>query len=231
MERKKHFVTTLCFSALAAIAAFATSAKADVILTIQENAGAVNTTTVIGSPLGAGTNATTSFSTAHYSVSILNGLEQQGADLTKLLSSTILITKSGTSADILHITITGTGYTSPTAPPNVNVLSSVSDTATYGGARPGNTLSFQSTVGGTALGAQTPSITSTGSNSDTKNTILTTLSSPFSIVQSLDLVLSTNGDQLSFGGNTTLTQVPSPASMVLGLIGMAPLALRRRKVA
>jgi hypothetical protein len=231
MGRKKHLVTTLCVSALAAVVAFATVARADVTLTVQQNAGPVQTTTVIGSPLGAGTSASNSFVTGSYTINVLNGLEQQSASLTELLSSTILITKIGTNADVLHLTITGTGFTAPTAPPPVNVLSTVSDTATYGGSRPTNTLAFQSTVGGTALGFQATNITATSSDSNNKNTILNVLASPFSIMQSLDIFLSTDGDKLSFGGNTILTQVPTPASAFLGLIGMAPLALRRRKIA
>src|SRR5436190_2209910 len=98
-SRKKHVLAVGLLTGLATILTQANLARADVILTIQENGGAVSTTTVIGSPTGAGTNATTSFSTAHYTISVLNGLEQQLTSQSQLLSSTILITKNGTSGD------------------------------------------------------------------------------------------------------------------------------------
>ena len=199
--------------------------SASVTLTVQENTDSINSMTGVGSPLGAGINLSHSFLTAHYVVSTLFGFEQQSVDQTQLLSSTILISKSSNSNDVLHITVTGTGFTSPLS---ANVLSAVSATSTYSGTRPGNTLAFESTVGTAALGFQNPVITSTRSSADNKSASLAIPSSPFSIVQTIDLVLINSGDVLSFGGNTTLTATPEPSAAAFSLMGLSLLKRRRR---
>lgn len=204
-------------------------ASANLIITVQENAGPVVPFLFVGPPT-AGTSGIASTTTPHYDINVLFGLEQQlDPTFSKLVSADVLITKLGDSSDVLHVTVTGTDFTSPVTPPDVSVLSSVSATATYAGLRPGNSLTFQSTVGGTALGLQNPPITSTGSSSDNKTVLLHTLLAPFSIVQSLDFVLTNNGDQIRFGGNTILTQVPEPATGLLGLLSLALVIGRRRK--
>ena len=227
---KRHAYGMGSLVVLLVLLAQARPSLANLIITIQENAGPVVPFTFLGPPT-VGTSGVAITTTPHYDINVIFGLElQSGSTFSELVSSDILITKLGNSSDVLHVTVTGTDFTAPISPPDVSILSSVSATATYGGARPGNSLTFQSTVGPAALGFQNPDITSTGSSSDNQTVILSTVVAPFSIVQTLDFVMTNDGDQIRFGGNTILNQVPEPTTAIPGLLSVALLPRRRRVV-
>lgn len=225
---KRHALGMVCIAVLLVFSAHTPLASANLIITVQENAGPVVPFVFVGSPI-TGTSGIASTITAHYDIDVLFGLEQQSPPIfSELVSANVLITKLGDSGDVLHVTITGTDFTSPVTPPDVSAISSVSTTATYTGPRPGNNLTFQSTVGGTALGLQNPPISAPGSSADNKTVLLHSLSAPYSIVQSFDFVLTNNGDQIHFGANTVLNQVPEPMTGALCLLSLVLMTGRRR---
>src|SRR5262249_26477980 len=120
--------TKLPFACAAVIAVFAASANADMILQWGENGGPLTVVaTTIGSPSvpGGTTAATVGFSTAHYAVVLLGGTEEQTSSLSHLVTSNLSITKLDNSATTLNIISTGTGFTGPTTPPNINVNSQI----------------------------------------------------------------------------------------------------------
>jgi hypothetical protein len=212
--------------------------RADLVIEIAEDGGALTT---VASAMGAPTSnllaGALSASTAHYSIVFLSGqaLQTGSPDFSELLSSTTSITgktAGGTNASdhTLHIVVTATGYTAPTTPPAIMALSHIGGTVAIGGAA--NLLTFESVVGGTGLGSQTPSITTTGSYNDDNPMLINSLSAPFSIVQTFDIVLN-SGSQINYSSSTTLSAVPEPATMAMAVAAL-PLAgiglwLRRRR--
>jgi hypothetical protein len=92
---------------------------------------------------------------------------------------------------------------------------------------------FQSFVGGTGIGAQTPSITSPGSFKDTLNGSLSSVVAPFTIQENIDIGLDGLKDQINYSSSTAL--VPEPASLALLAMGGCILGgaglLRRRRAA
>ena len=228
MGRKKYILGILGSLALA----LTSISRADLTLQIGENGGApVTVASVSGSPTTPGgvTGLTGSFTTAHYSVTILAGNEEQTLSLSHLVTTNLSITKLDDSATTLNIYSIGTGFTAPVTPPDINVNSQIGGSIVL--TDPANTLNFQSFVGGLGQGVQSPNITSPQAYADTLNTIVSSLSSPYTISQRFDLFLAATDDQLGTHATTELAPVPEPADVTLvlvGLIGLGPLAWRRR---
>jgi hypothetical protein len=198
----------------------ATPARADLTIQVAEDGGSlVTVASATGSPVGGLGAGTFAVDTADYHLDFVSALENQLPSLSKLLSSTTDVTNtSGSAGHTLHIVITGSGFTSPTTPPDVSVLSHIGGTVdTVAPGNPVNTLTFHSFVvdAPVDIGAQTPGIGSVGSFKDDKSAILTTLDSPFSIMETLDIVLNGQGDSIGYQTSTTLAPVPAPATMAL----------------
>jgi hypothetical protein len=217
-----------------------TSARADLIITVQEDAGPVMLAVdVIGSPTGNLVGANLSVTTADYQIDVISGKADQTASLSELLSATVSIANTtGSSGHVLHISITGTGYTSPVTPPNINGLSHIGGTVAQEGGGAGDSLSFSSAVSGATyappgpFSAQTPSIAATGSYSSDQGRTITSLAGPFAISQTLDIQLNDLNDQINYSSSTTLTSaVPEPSSLAfaaLGVLSGIGYGLRRR---
>jgi len=247
MHRIVRKATALAVPLVAiALLCTASSARADLTVTVQDGGGTVVTVlSIVGSPtsdlsVGTGTlflgssGLLGSATGADFQINILGGESDQGTALSELLSSVTKIKMIGSGSHTLNIVVLGTGYTSPTAPPGVSETSQIGGSvATQAG---GDTLSFQSLVAGIAYTpVQTPTLPSpNGSYNDTKFGSISSLASGYSIQENLSMTLKTNQDTVNYGSSTTLTAVPEPTTMALALAAL-PLVgwrvWRRRRVA
>jgi len=146
-------------------------------------------------------------------------------------SSTTSVVNTTGVAGVLHITITGTGFTAPLAPPTITTDSQISGTVTQ--TSPANTLTFQSYVNGAGFGAQTPTINTGSSYSSDKPGSIASLAPNFSIKETIDITLHGKSDQVNYSSSTTLQgAVPEPSSLAiagLGALGLIGYGLRRGK--
>jgi hypothetical protein len=226
----QYIKSWLTATALAlALVCTATPARANLVVTIQEDGGP--TQTVVNQP-GMPTSNGGSATTADYSVTLLSGGASQ-SPVTQLLSSTLQITNTtGVSGKTLHIVVSDNDFTTPTTPPNIQALSHIGGTVSQEASGANDTLVFQSFVAGTGLGPQTPDITQVGSFKNDQSGLITMLTSPFTITQTLDLTLNGLNDTVNYASSTTLTPVPEPSSWLIacvGVLGMAGAGLWRRK--
>lgn len=230
----KYLKTLAATVALGALVFVAAPARADLVVTVQEDGGSVVTiANVKGSPTGDLVGGTFTSSTADYKIQFSSGEANQTAGGAELLSSTLSITKTGTGTGALHFVITGTGYTGPTTPPVISAQSHIGGTIPVEGTN-SNSLSFESFVNGVGVGTQSPSINLSpgGSFNSDASMLVTSLSAPYSIAENLNISLNNVGDQINYSTSTTLTPTPAPAGLVLALTGLPVLGLgywRRRQ--
>ncbi len=229
--------------ALAALSLLGTSARADLIIQVGENGGAL--TTVVdtpGNPTAPGgvSGVQLSTPTADYTISILSGTEMQTSADSQLLSSTLSITQtSGVAGQTLNIVIQGTLFSGPTAPPAPGILVSSSLGGSFGPIHTtGDNIAFTTQVGGATVGGtgtfDFPTTTGTGNYTAEPdvNTAITSLTAPFTIEQDINVTLNGATDVVQFTANTNLQAVPEPSTMAiagLGALGMIGYGLRRRK--
>src|SRR4051812_1870994 len=89
-------------AALLVIGLLGTPARAGLVITVQEDAGPVNTVVnVAGSPTADLAGAVVTFNTTDYKIQILSGEADQMGSLAELLSSTTSVTnKTGASGHV-----------------------------------------------------------------------------------------------------------------------------------
>jgi len=154
-------------------------------------------------------------------------------------NGTVLNTSTG--ADTLKVEVTSTGFTAPTTPPAINVSGSATGTVALGALTDVHFNSFLgvgmydlATAGpqlgplsATAPGALGPVAGASGT------TTVTSLAAPFSITNILEATFAGGTFANNLGGNTTLTNVPEPATLAMALGAIPVLGvgrmIRRRK--
>ncbi len=152
---------TALAAALLAIGLLGTSARADLVITVQEDSGSTQTFTVSGTPSSNLTLSPGTVTTTDYTITGLGGQAQQyvGGGYYIAIgnsSATTIKNTTGSTGHVLHITITGSGFTNPIAPPTVLTDSQISGSVTKASST--NTLAFQSYVNGVGFGTQNASI-------------------------------------------------------------------------
>jgi PEP-CTERM motif len=123
-----------------------------------------------------------------------------------------------------------------TTPPPVSALSQIGGTVGVETGPSTNSLTFQSIVAGTGLGAQKPAINAgTQPYLSTTSSTISSLSSGFTIQETLAVTLNVKLDQINYSSAMTLTSVPVPEPLTMAIAGLGALdmigdGLRRRKV-
>ena len=156
-----------------------------------------------------------------------------------MLSSSLDITNTSGSTESVIFAFSDTGFTSPTAPPNLVLNSHIGGSVTTGNSA--NLASFTSCVSTTntnldscagatdVAGPGTPSITSNSFQND-EQTIISSLTGPYSITSIWNVTLGAGSD-VGFQANASLAPVPEPVSLSLlatALIGIGAVRRRRR---
>jgi len=237
----------LCGCVFAGVFCTALPLRADLIIKVSED-GAVSGTkfaqfTLSGSPTSDLTLAESTVTlgpnaTSHdFTVRVLGGDANQttGPTQSELLSSTTSVTENGSGTHTVTITITGSGYTAPTAPPPITAFTSFSGNVnTVGTGTSGYLFSAKAGSNTIDTAAGPGAFTTAGAfTTPDSTTTITSLSSPYSIQQTLVLNMNTHNERINYSSQTLLTQTPAPGGIVLAVTCLPCLGigvwLRRRK--
>ena len=241
MQKKLRKLASLT-GAIVGILAMNMAAPAHAGLVIELSTDGVHWTTVATGASGSSASYTNSnFQGFNISVLSADSNSPGTSSLTYLEGASVHITNDTGKLSSLYITLSDTGFTAPTAPPEVLLDSQIGGSVTVGGKD--NTLVYQSyvdpadgqnTLTGFTTGPQSPNITGTPKsyNTDTSTMITGGLTSTYSITESFKFTLD-NHSQLGFSSSTNLSAVPEPSSMVLSCISVLGLVgyTWRRKAA
>jgi PEP-CTERM motif len=158
-----------------------------------------------------------------------------------LLTATVQLTNPTAANQSIEIRSGATGYTMPTAPPQVEFLNSISGTVVTGGAA--NVFTSQACLdqangqnvcpGSFETGLITANIVNPGAGANSNFTLLASLTQPYSMTEDLHITLSP-GANINFtaSSDVTPTAIPEPSSLAVlgtGLIGMGFMLRRNRR--
>jgi len=229
-------------SAFLAFGILGVSARADLALTVQEDSGPAQSWVIAGSPIFGLAGFVPSVITPDYQITDLSVSAIQSGILNPVQSSltlsvTSITNTTGIAGQVLRISVVGSGYTAPVAPPSLSMVSSISGTIYLSSA--GDSLSYQAAVPtatfvGPPPGLQTPDITPPNVSylSNTPAASISLLAAPFSITESIAVVLNGKNDSISLPASVSLTTVPEPSTMVIagfGGLGLIGYGIRRRR--
>jgi len=154
-------------------------------------------------------------------------------------SAVVTLTNTTAASHTLVINVISTGFTMPTAPPTISLLSHIGGSVAVGAA--GSLLSYISCVDTgnsqtagcpAAFNAPTisPSITAVGSFDGDSSSSIASLASPYAVDEKISLTLGAN-ESMNFSASTTLVQTPEPMSIALlgGILLFTTGAIRRKR--
>lgn len=241
-------ITYLSVLALMALSALALPARAD--LQISESTDNFSYSTL--GQASSGTAATFNGAISGFALTLNDSSNSPGLSTVSDLDSGGLIMNDTSATSTLYLAFSDTGFLSPVAPPDLSLDVSVSGIVIATG--PANTLSVttyvdpldgQNSQSGTSAPTLTPDVTGISSmtfhTTDTTTDISSGLSGPYSITEIYRITLDPGSD-LSFNGNSTLSQIPTTstsvplaasaqAAIILGSMVMAGKLIRRPRAA
>lgn len=219
----------------------ASSARADLQVTLQEDGGAV--VTVIDVPSGtSGTYGSPPIVFGDFTVNQLGASSNSPGTptLSKELSSTVDLTNNSSASHTLTIMVTDVGFTAPNNGFPIVYRSNFSPTVAVGGT--GQTGTFQGYVDPnnapfgttTTSGPQPLDLSSVGAFSSSATGSFTNSGGTYSVSSKTTLVFAGNGD-INYSTSIILSPTPEPGTMAMAVAGL-PLVglvtwLRRRRTA
>ena len=214
-------------------------ARAGLVLTLQEDNGAVTTVTSANSQGPASFNGTI----GDFTIAIdTKGLSNSPGDPTgaDLELSNAKITNNSSSAHTLHINVSATGFMTPNSPPALDLVDAVSGTlnnGTVSGTFTGY-ADASNALFGQAFASQTLSFSVTGRSKFFGADGSVSGFSPGGATYSLSIFSNFNLDgktavTVSGGNAQTLTAVPEPSSLIalataVPMLGLGARRLRRK---
>jgi PEP-CTERM motif len=233
--RLRYMTSVIAALAAVGLLAVASPARATFELVLSETGGP--TVTIPGAGVITYTGPVGDF---NVTISIATTNSPGGVNAIITQGTNIFVNTDTVNAHTLTVSVSATDFSSPTAPPSLNLKSTTSGSVTSGSLS-GTFNSYAAQSNGlfdtSGIAAPTNNIpTTTGGNSwaFTSNTLVTSLSAPYSLTDVGVFNVSAGGNVTLAGGNTQLAPVvPEPATLLLVLsgcaIGIPAAAWRRRR--